>query len=101
MNHDLMNDVSDLACVGRVYGLKVLLVGKPCSGKGTQAPLLARKYRMVHLSTGTLYTSIHMCIPPFPLHPFPLLFLPLSLLLSGNILLASDCQPFFGLCPFL
>lgn len=33
-------------------GLKVLLMGKPCSGKGTQAPLMGRKYRMVHISTG-------------------------------------------------
>lgn len=43
-----------LACCGadKVYGLRVLLVGKPCSGKGTQAPLMARKYRMVHISTG-------------------------------------------------
>ena len=34
------------------HGLKVLLMGKPCSGKGTQAPLMGRKYRMVHISTG-------------------------------------------------
>ena len=38
-------------------GLKVLLMGKPCSGKGTQAPLMGRKYRMVHISTGALSCS--------------------------------------------
>jgi hypothetical protein len=33
-------------------GLRVLLMGKPSSGKGTQAPLMSRKYRMVHIATG-------------------------------------------------
>uniref|UniRef100_A0A0C3SJ09 Adenylate kinase n=1 Tax=Guillardia theta (strain CCMP2712) TaxID=905079 RepID=A0A0C3SJ09_GUITC len=32
----------------------ILLAGKPCSGKGTQAPLISRKYRCVHISTGDL-----------------------------------------------
>jgi hypothetical protein len=27
---------------------------QPCSGKGTQAPLISRKYRCVHISTGNL-----------------------------------------------
>ncbi|KAM3567743.1 hypothetical protein VYU27_010118, partial [Nannochloropsis oceanica] len=35
-------------------GLKVVLTGKPCSGKGTQAPMMGRKYRMVHIATGNL-----------------------------------------------
>lgn len=41
-----------LALPDEIYGLKIVLIGKPCSGKGTQAPLMARKYRMIHLSTG-------------------------------------------------
>jgi len=38
----------------KTNGIKVILAGKPCSGKGTQAPLIARKYRCVHISTGDL-----------------------------------------------
>ena len=35
-------------------GLKVLLLGKPCSGKEDQAPMLSRKYGLVHVCVGLL-----------------------------------------------
>lgn len=34
--------------------LRILLIGKPASGKGTQAPLIARRFGMVHISMGSL-----------------------------------------------
>eukprot|EP00611_Tribonema_gayanum_P019269 TRINITY_DN3302_c0_g2_i1.p1 TRINITY_DN3302_c0_g2~~TRINITY_DN3302_c0_g2_i1.p1 ORF type:complete len:711 (+),score=209.74 TRINITY_DN3302_c0_g2_i1:2723-4855(+) len=34
--------------------MKILLLGKPCSGKGTIAPMLSRAYRAVVVSTGNL-----------------------------------------------
>ncbi|GJQ11257.1 hypothetical protein GpartN1_g3048.t1 [Galdieria partita] len=33
---------------------RIVLIGKPCSGKGTQAPLLSSRYGFVHLSTGQI-----------------------------------------------
>lgn len=42
------------APTARSVGIKIVLVGKPCSGKGTQAPMMARRYRCVHISVGNL-----------------------------------------------
>ena len=37
--------------------LNIALLGGPGSGKGTQAPLLAKHYNLIHLSTGDLFRS--------------------------------------------
>lgn len=39
---------------GRHQARRIVLLGKPCSGKGTQAPLLSSRYGFIHLSTGQM-----------------------------------------------
>jgi adenylate kinase len=43
-----------LSPLPRPARLRIILMGKPASGKGTQAPLIARRFGMVHISLGTL-----------------------------------------------
>ncbi|HIH17621.1 MAG TPA: nucleoside monophosphate kinase [Nanoarchaeota archaeon] len=38
--------------------MKVLIFGKQASGKGTQAKLIAEKYRLVHIATGDIFREI-------------------------------------------
>ena len=44
--------------------LPLFFQGKPCSGKGTQAPMICRKYRIVHISVGDLLRAGKP--PPLP-----------------------------------
>jgi hypothetical protein len=44
----------------------LFLQGKPCSGKGTQAPMICRKYRMVHISVGDLLRAGMYASSPAP-----------------------------------
>lgn len=39
-------------------GIKAVLLGPPGSGKGTQAPMLAERYHVCHLSTGDMLRSV-------------------------------------------
>jgi adenylate kinase len=51
----LQENAADLlAPFPRPARLRILLMGKPASGKGTQAPLIARRFGMVHISMGSL-----------------------------------------------
>lgn len=38
--------------------MKIVLIGAPASGKGTQARLLSEKYGLVHISTGDIFREI-------------------------------------------
>ena len=35
--------------------MKLLIMGPPGAGKGTQAKILSQKYSLVHLSTGDIF----------------------------------------------
>ena len=37
--------------------MKLLIMGPPGAGKGTQAKILAEKYNLIHLSTGDILRS--------------------------------------------
>ena len=38
--------------------MKIVLIGAPASGKGTQSKLLSKEYGLVHISTGDLFREI-------------------------------------------
>ena len=38
-------------------GPRIVLLGKPGSGKGTQAALLSQRYEVEHLSTGDVFRA--------------------------------------------
>lgn len=38
--------------------MKIVLIGAPASGKGTQASLLSKEYGLVHISTGDIFREI-------------------------------------------
>ncbi len=38
--------------------MKIVLIGAPASGKGTQSELLSKEYGLVHISTGDLFREI-------------------------------------------
>lgn len=38
--------------------MKIVLIGAPASGKGTQSQLLSKEYGLVHISTGDLFREI-------------------------------------------
>lgn len=42
----------------QTIGVKAVLLGPPGSGKGTQAPMLAERYKVCHLSTGDMLRSV-------------------------------------------
>ena len=46
--------VRELSSIDRKARLKLLLLGKPSSGKGTIAPLISQRHRAVHISVGDL-----------------------------------------------
>ena len=37
--------------------MKILILGAPGAGKGTQAKLIAEKYQLAHISTGDIFRS--------------------------------------------
>ncbi|KAK3589229.1 hypothetical protein CHS0354_020090 [Potamilus streckersoni] len=39
-------------------GINAVLLGPPGSGKGTQAPMLAKEYKVCHLSTGDMLRAV-------------------------------------------
>ena len=44
--------------------MKLLIMGPPGAGKGTQAKILAEKFNLVHLSTGDISVSYtHLTLP--------------------------------------
>ena len=44
--------------------MKLLIMGPPGAGKGTQAKILAQKFNLVHLSTGDIPVSYtHLTLP--------------------------------------
>lgn len=43
------------ACVIKVSKMKIVLLGAPGSGKGTQASLICHKYGLPHISTGDIF----------------------------------------------
>ncbi|KAK4534591.1 hypothetical protein CDCA_CDCA02G0616 [Cyanidium caldarium] len=54
---DILKLLQLTAPLVRPARLRIVLAGKPASGKGTQAPLIARRFGMVHISTGNLLRS--------------------------------------------
>eukprot|EP01132_Coremiostelium_polycephalum_P008608 gene8608-10596_t len=50
-------NLADLISKRREEGLRVVLIGPPGSGKGTQAPIIKEEYCVCHLSTGDLLRS--------------------------------------------
>ena len=50
----LMDELSYRFTCSTKPAMDVILVGPPGSGKGTQAPKIAKKYCLCHLSTGDM-----------------------------------------------
>ena len=37
--------------------MKIIMLGAPCAGKGTQAKKIAAKYQIPHISTGDIFRA--------------------------------------------